>query len=752
MFNRYLEENLNHAFSQARDKRHEFITVEHLLLELLSNNEVKQVLLACGANMERLRAGLGIFVDETTPQFPVNINRDIQPTLSFQRVLQRAIYQVQSSGLSEVSGVNVLTAIFSEPESQAVYFLSQENITRIDVMNYISHGIEKSAGDFNKTVKDDIPSLDTGVSQDTQAEGNLIELYTENLNQKARLGKIDPLIGREQELERVVQVLCRRRKNNPLLIGDAGVGKTAIAEGLAKLIVEKKVPQALKDSVIYSVDLGVLLAGTKYRGDFEKRFKAVLKKLSRDRKAIVFIDEVHNLVGAGSATGGTMDASNLIKPLLSSGELRCMGATTYDEFRNYIAKDKALLRRFQNIDVKEPGHDETLKILQGLKGRFERFHKIRYTSAALKKAVELSARYLFDRRLPDKAIDLIDEAGSFAKLHTVADEDKPHSITSHDIESVLAKIAHIPVKKIGSHEKRLLKDLPQKLKNVVFGQDKAIESLINSVKLARAGLGDPNKPVGSFLLAGPTGVGKTEVTRQLSQEMGVELIRFDMSEYMEKHAVSRLIGSPPGYVGYEQGGLLTEAISKHPYAILLLDEIEKAHVDIYNILLQVMDYGRLTDNNGRQIDFRHVMIILTTNAGAENMERQPIGFNESQADGDCEPDIKRIFSPEFRNRLDAVIQFDFLNEDVVVKVVDKLLKDLSNQLKEKNVKLAVDNKAKSWLAKQGYDRKMGARPLARLIQDKLKLPLATEILYGKLADGKHQVHVTVDKDELLVEV
>ncbi len=748
MFSHTLEETLNHAFLQARDKRHEFITVEHLLLELLNNPEVEKVLSACGANLERLRAGLGIFIDETTPQIPMSIDRDIQPTLSFQRVLQRAIYQVQSSDLSEVSAINVLTAIFSEPESQAVYFLNQENVTSMDVMNYVSHGIEKKTRHYENPAPES-SLLDTS-TQEVASEANLIDLYTQNLNQKARIGKIDPLIGREEELQRVIQVLCRRRKNNPLLIGESGVGKTAIAEGLAKLIIEQKVPELLANSVIYSIDLGVLLAGTKYRGDFEKRFKAVLKKLAQDKNAIVFIDEIHNLVGAGSATGGTMDASNLIKPLLSSGELRCMGATTYDEFRLYIAKDHALLRRFQNIDIREPNHDETLKILQGLKGRFERFHKIRYTSNALKKAVELSARYLFDRRLPDKAIDMIDESGAFARL--THDDGEAHSITSHDIENVVAKIAQIPVKKMTCNEKRLLKDLPNKIKSVVFGQDKAIEALINSVKLARAGLGDLNKPVGSFLLAGPTGVGKTEVTRQLAEEMGVPLIRFDMSEYMEKHAVSRLIGSPPGYVGYEQGGLLTEAIAKQPYAILLLDEIEKAHIDIYNILLQVMDYGRLTDNTGRQIDCRHIMIILTTNAGAASLERSPIGFSDNTTDGECSHEINRIFSPEFRNRLDAVIQFNFLNQEVVAKVVDKLIKELSEQLKQKHVKLAIDNEAKTWLAAQGYNRKMGARPLARLIQDKLKLPLATELLYGKLSDGKHQVHVTVDHGELLVQL
>lgn len=750
MFSRSLENTLNDAFSGARDKRHEFITVEHLLLALLDNPEATKVLIACGANLERLRAGLGIFIDETTPQFPINIEREIQPTLSFQRVLQRAIYQVQNSGMNEVTGINVLSAIFSEPESQAVYFLGQESVTRIDVMNYISQGITKEATDFGGMSHDPMP-LDPTTSQENAQEDNLIELYTENLNEKARMGRVDPLIGRDEELMRVIQVLCRRRKNNPLLVGEAGVGKTAIAEGLAQMIVDKKVPQPLQFSTIYSIDLGVLLAGTKYRGDFEKRFKAVLKTLARDQRSIVFIDEIHNLVGAGSATGGTMDASNLIKPLLGSGELRCMGATTYEEFRNYIAKDHALLRRFQKIDVEEPSNEETLKILQGLKGRLERFHEVRYTADALKRAVELSSRYLFDRKLPDKAIDLIDEAGAFMRL-THVDGDARKIITDHEIEMVISKIARVPLQTVSNTEKELLHELPNKLKRVVFGQDKAIEALTNAVKLTRAGLGDPNKPVGSFLLAGPTGVGKTEVTRQLAQEMGVELLRFDMSEYMEKHTVSRLIGAPPGYVGYEQGGLLTEAVNKHPYAILLLDEIEKAHIDIYNILLQVMDYGQLTDNNGRKADFRHLMIILTTNAGASDLDRTPIGFSETAEQGECLTEINRIFSPEFRNRLDAVIQFDFLDQSVVAKVVDKLLKELREQLKEKDVKLNVNNEAKQWLAKMGYNRKMGARPLARLIQNKLKLPLATELLYGKLAHGKKQVSVRVIDDDILIEV
>lgn len=751
MFSCSLENTLNFAFTQAREKRHEFITVEHLLLALTDNPEAKKVLIACGANLDRLRAGLGIFIDETTPQFPGNIDRDIQPTLSFQRVLQRAIYQVQNSGLPEVTGVNVLSAIFSEPESQAVYFLSQENVTRVDVMNYISQGIAKEVNDFNRLSEDPLSIEPASPTQpNAQSEENLIELYTDNLNDHARMGRIDPLIGRSEELERVVQILCRRRKNNPLLVGEAGVGKTAIAEGLAQMIVDKKVPKPLMYSTVYSIDLGVLLAGTKYRGDFEKRFKSVLKTLARDKNAIVFIDEIHNLVGAGSATGGTMDASNLIKPLLGTGELRCIGATTYEEFRNYIAKDHALLRRFQNIDIEEPSQSETLKILQGLRSRFERFHDVRFTADALKRAVELSSKYLFDRKLPDKAIDVIDEAGAYMRLNKSGSGKQ--TITSCEIEKIISSIARVPLATVTASEKQILQELPRRLKKVVFGQDLAIEELTGAIKLARAGLRDANKPVGSFLLAGPTGVGKTEVTKQLAKEMGVELIRFDMSEYMEKHSVARLIGAPPGYVGYEQGGLLTESIKKHPYSILLLDEIEKAHVDIYNILLQVMDYGQLTDNNGAKADFRHVMIILTTNAGAQDMERAPIGFGSTESSSECMNEINRLFSPEFRNRLDAVIQFNHLDESVVSKVVDKLIKELRDQLKEKEVKLTIGNDAKQWLVKMGYNRKMGARPLARLIQEKLKLPLATEILYGEISGGGREVSVKVIDNDLLVDV
>ncbi len=744
MFSKMLEKSLNRAFAQARLKRHEFITVEHLLLTLLDNPEACEVLNACGADLDRLRAGLGIFIDETTPLIPMNVERGIQPTLSFQRVLQRAIYQVQTSGRPEVSGANVLTAIFSEPESQAVYFLSQENVTRIDVVNYMTQGITKQ--DIEPPRFNPGQGFETGSMHDNPQDESLIDTYTLNLNDKARKGKIDPVIGREKELKRVIQTLCRRTKNNPMLVGEAGVGKTAIAEGLAQMIVDKNVPATLARCTVYSLDMGVLLAGTKYRGDFEKRFKAVLKALSRDTGAIIFIDEMHNLIGAGSATGGTMDASNLIKPLLSSGELRCMGATTYEEFRNYIAKDHALLRRFQKIDIEEPSASDTVKILQGLKGRYETYHAIHYSNSAIKRAVELSARYMSDRHLPDKAIDVIDEAGAYQRLQD--DEHRLDLIGPEQIEDIVAKMARIPIEKISSNDKTLLKNLPARLKKAVFGQDHAIDQLSSAVRLSRAGLRDMNKPVGSFLLAGPTGVGKTEVTRQLAKELGVELLRFDMSEYMERHSVSRLIGAPPGYVGYEQGGLLTEAINKHPHSVLLLDEIEKAHPDLFNILLQAMDYGHLTDNNGRKIDFRHVMIVMTTNAGAASMEKTDIGFSSGQTAVDCMSDINRMFSPEFRNRLDAIVQFGYLDQETILRVVDKFIRELRDQLKVKNVRLEVSNDARRWLAENGYNRVMGARPMARIIQERLKLPLAEELLYGKLETGDHEVKVNLGEKDL----
>ncbi|WP_259411972.1 ATP-dependent Clp protease ATP-binding subunit ClpA [Coxiella burnetii] len=732
MFSKALEKTLNRAFSQAREKRHEFITVEHLLLALLDNPEAGRVLSACGANLERLRAGLGIFIDETTPHIPLNVERDIQPTLSFQRVLQRAIYDVQCNGTPEVTGTNILTAIFSEPESQAVYFLSQENISRIDIINYTTQGITKPRQEA-RFLSDSQQLPEASGMQETTVDENLIELYATNLNAKARSGRVDPLIGRQEELLRCIQTLCRRTKNNPLLVGDAGVGKTAIVEGLAQLIVQNRVPKPLAHATIYALDLGILLAGTKYRGDFEKRFKSVLKALSREPGAVIFIDEIHNLIGAGSATGGTMDASNLIKPLLTTGKLRCMGATTYEEFRNFFSKDHALLRRFQRIDVKEPSVTDTVKILQGLRSRYENYHQIRYTPDALKRAVELSASYISDRQLPDKAIDVIDEAGAFEQLQS--DEERKTLITVKEIESIVAKMARIPIHTITQSDKELLIDLPKQLKRVVFGQSQAVESLCNAIKLSRAGLNNADKPVGSFLLAGPTGVGKTEVTRQLAQALGIELIRFDMSEYMERHAVSRLIGAPPGYVGFDQGGLLTEIIRKQPHAVLLLDEIEKAHPDIFNILLQVMDYGYLTDNTGRKADFRHVIIVMTTNAGAEQLERGAIGFAVQDMEQENLGAIKHYFSPEFRNRLDAVIQFKYLDTTTILKIVDKFTRELRDQLKEKGIRLTISSDAKQWLAERGYNEKMGARPMARLIQEKLKVPIANQLLFSELNEG-----------------
>jgi len=747
MFSKSLEFSLNNAFAEARDKNHEFITVEHLLLTLLDNPEAGSALVACGANLDRLRAGLGIFIDETTPHIPMNVERDIQPTLSFQRVLQRAIYKVQSSGRPEVTGSNVLVAIFGEPDSQAVYFLSQENISRIDIINYMTQGISKQNTD--PTYTSDPAQFSEGIiSRDSLGEDNLLAQYTTNLNEKVMSGKVDPLIGREEELDRCVQVLCRRLKNNPLFVGESGVGKTAIVEGLAQLIVKNKVPEQLQHTTIYSVDLGVLLAGTKYRGDFEKRFKSVLKALGKQSGAIVFIDEIHNLVGAGSATGGTMDASNLIKPLLSSGELRCVGATTYDEFRTFISKDHALLRRFQKIDVEEPSPEDTVKILNGLRPNFEKYHHLSYTSEAIERAVELSSRYMSDRHLPDKAIDVIDEAGAFQ--HCQDANDRKGEISPTEIEEVIAKMARVPIQAITSSDKQLLKRLPRKLKQIVFGQDGAIETLTDAIKLSRSGLRDCNKPIGSFLLSGPTGVGKTEVTRQLAEELGVDLIRLDMSEYMEKHAVSRLIGAPPGYVGYDQGGLLTESVIKQPHAVLLLDEIEKAHPDLFNVLLQVMDYGQLTDNNGRKADFRHVIIVMTTNAGADRMERNSVGFKEQDNEGDSLAAIQQLFSPEFRNRLDAIVQFHPLEFPTVLKIVEKFTLEIEKQLGEKGITFDISREAKEWFAHKGYDRKMGARPMTRVIQEFLKKPLAEELLFGRLSGKSGSVCVGVDGDRLSV--
>jgi len=740
MISQELEVSLHMAFVEARQKRHEFITVEHLLLAMLDNPSAAQVLRACAANIEDLRKVLGDFVQQHTPIVGGTNEVDTQPTLGFQRVIQRAILHVQSSGKKEVTGANVLVAIFGEKDSHAVYFLHQQGVTRLDVVNYIAHGISKvqdSAGSAKGGGNDAEPE-----TEQEQQPATALENFTQNLNVQALAGKIDPLIGRDLELERVIQTLCRRRKNNPLLVGEAGVGKTAIAEGLARRIVEGDVPEVLAQSTVYALDMGALLAGTKYRGDFEQRLKAVLKHLLDNNKAILFIDEIHTLIGAGAASGGTLDASNLLKPALSSGALKCIGATTYNEYRGIFEKDHALSRRFQKIDVPEPSVAETVEILRGLKSRFEAHHGIKYTAAALSTAAELSAKYINDRHLPDKAIDVIDEAGAAQRILPKSKQKKV--ITPKEIEDIVAKIARIPPKSVSSDDRSALKNLDRDLKAVVFGQDKAIEALATSIKMARSGLGNPSKPIGSFLFSGPTGVGKTEVARQLAYTMGIELIRFDMSEYMERHAVSRLIGAPPGYVGFDQGGLLTEAITKHPYAVLLLDEIEKAHPDIFNILLQVMDHGTLTDNNGRKADFRNVIIIMTTNAGAEALNKTTIGFTPPEKGGDEMGDIKRLFSPEFRNRLDAMISFKSLDKEVIMRVVDKFLMQLEEQLHEKKVEANFTDALKDHLAKKGFDPLMGARPMARLIQDTIRKALADELLFGRLASGGK---VTVDLDE-----
>jgi ATP-dependent Clp protease ATP-binding subunit ClpA len=730
-----LEVSLHMAFMDARQKRHEFITVEHLLLALLDNPSASEVLRACAANVEELRKLLTDFINEHTP-IVTGDEVDTQPTLGFQRVIQRAILHVQSSGKKEVTGANVLVAIFGEKDSHAVYFLHQKGVTRLDVVNYISHGISKvpQAGPSKQQESESDGEQD-------QAQGGALETYTMNLNALALSGKIDPLIGRDRELERVVQTLCRRRKNNPLLVGEAGVGKTAIAEGLARRIIEGSVPDILARCQVYALDMGALLAGTKYRGDFEQRLKAVLKQLVDNPNAILFIDEIHTLIGAGAASGGTLDASNLLKPALSTGALKCIGATTYTEYRGIFEKDHALSRRFQKIDVVEPSVQETVEILRGLKSRFEAHHGVRYTTSALTTAAELSARYINDRHLPDKAIDVIDEAGAAQRI--LPKSKQRRVITKHEIEEIIAKIARIPPHNVSSNDRGKLKNLDRDLKAVVFGQDKAIDALSAAIKMARSGLGNPQKPIGNFLFSGPTGVGKTEVARQLAYVMGVELIRFDMSEYMERHAVSRLIGAPPGYVGFDQGGLLTEAITKQPYSVLLLDEIEKAHPDIFNILLQVMDHGTLTDNNGRKADFRNVVIIMTTNAGAESLSRTSIGFTQSKNQGDELQDIKRMFTPEFRNRLDATISFAALTHEIILRVVDKFLIQLEDQLHEKKVEASFTQALKDYLAKNGFDPLMGARPMARLIQDTIRRALADELLFGRLANGGK---VLVDAD------
>jgi ATP-dependent Clp protease ATP-binding subunit ClpA len=731
-----LEVSLHMAFVEARQKRHEFITVEHLLLALLDNPSAADVLRACAADIEELRREVAGFIGQHTPTVPGDGEIDTQPTLGFQRVIQRAILHVQSSGKKEVNGANVLVAIFGEKDSHAVYFLQKQSISRLDVVNYISHGITKTPQPTGKG--QEAPEPDT----EAQQQAGALENFTQNLNQLALTGKIDPLIGREKELERVIQTLCRRRKNNPLLVGEAGVGKTAIAEGLARRIIENRVPEILANATVYALDMGALLAGTKYRGDFEQRLKAVLKQLADSPNAVLFIDEIHTLIGAGAASGGTLDASNLLKPALSSGTVKCIGATTYNEFRGVFEKDHALSRRFQKIDVNEPTVDETVQILRGLKTRFEEHHGIKYSSAAITNAAELSAKYITDRHLPDKAIDVIDEAGAAQRILPKSKQKK--LIGKQEIEEIVAKIARIPPQHVSADDRSALKNLDRDLKSVVFGQDAAIDALARAIKMSRSGLGNPRKPIGSFLFSGPTGVGKTEVARQLAYCMGIELIRFDMSEYMERHAVSRLIGAPPGYVGFDQGGLLTEAVTKKPHAVLLLDEIEKAHPDIFNILLQVMDHGTLTDNNGRKADFRNVVIIMTTNAGAESLQKTAIGFTTSKQAGDEMADIKRLFSPEFRNRLDATISFKALDGEIILRVVDKFLMQLEGQLHEKKVEAIFTDPLRAWLAEKGFDPLMGARPMARLIQDTIRAALADELLFGRLVHGGR---VTIDLDE-----
>ena len=731
MLDKELEHTLNQTYKEARRKRHEFMTVEHLLLSLLDNSSSANVLRACGVNINRLRVELVTFIDETTPVIPIDEeDRDTQPTLGFQRVVQRAVFHVQSAGRTVVTGANVLAAIYSEQESQSVYLLKQEKVLRIDVINYISHGIAKISSP-------DPGEASPGPQHDEFAEANgeasPLEEYTTNLNAKAAAGLIDPLIGRKTEINRAIQVLCRRRKNNPLLVGEAGVGKTAIAEGMAKMIVDGDVPEIIKDSIVYTLDLGALLAGTKYRGDFEKRLKALLQQLRQRPGAVLFIDEIHTIVGAGAASGGVMDASNLIKPMLANGELKCMGSTTYQEYRGIFEKDRALARRFQKIDIVEPSIDETVKILKGLKTHLEEHHGVKFSHAALKTATELSARFINDRFLPDKAIDIVDEAGAYQALLPVSKRKK--IIGTAEVEQIVTHIARIPSKTVSQTDRDILRNLDRELKMLIYGQDNAISALVSAIKLARSGLRDGHKPIGSFLFVGPTGVGKTEVTKQLANLMGLELLRFDMSEYMERHAVSRLIGAPPGYVGHEQGGLLTEAVTKKPYSVLLLDEIEKAHPDIFNILLQVMDHGSLTDSNGRKADFRHVILVITSNVGANLLEKQSIGFTQQDNSKDLSGALKNVFTPEFRNRLDATIQFQSLDEATICHVVDKFVMELEVSLEQKGVTLRVDQAARQWLAKNGHDPQMGARPMHRLIQEHMKKPLADELLFGQLTNG-----------------
>ncbi|MDH4047336.1 MAG: ATP-dependent Clp protease ATP-binding subunit ClpA [Gammaproteobacteria bacterium] len=729
MLSSELEFCLNEAFQNARDRRHEFMTVEHLLLALLDIPKVHEILKACNTNIGQLRRQLTDFIDEATPLVSNDDETEVQPTLGFQRVLQRAVFHVQSSGKKEVTGSNVLVAIFSEKQSQAVYFLGLQDVTRLDVVNFISHGMPQLPGDAG------IERPQAPGEEDQEADSTALEKYASNLNQLAIAGKIDPLIGRDLEIERTIQILCRRRKNNPLYVGDAGVGKTALAEGLARLITEERVPEVLRDSTIYALDMGTLIAGTKYRGDFEKRLKAVIAEVRKDPGAILFIDEIHTVIGAGAASGGVMDASNLIKPVLASGEIRCIGSTTYSEYRGVFEKDHALARRFQKIDVPEPSVEETVEILRGLKSRFEEHHGVRYDAQALVVAAELAAKHINDRKLPDKAIDVIDEAG--ANLRLKPESEREDVVTVTMVENIVAKMARIPPKSVSSSDKDVLRNLERNLQLTIFGQDQAIAALSSAIKMSRSGLTDEEKPIGSFLFAGPTGVGKTEVTRQLAMIMGVELIRFDMSEYMERHTVSRLIGAPPGYVGFDQGGLLTEAVSKNPHAVVLLDEIEKAHPEVFNLLLQVMDHGTLTDNNGRQADFRNIVLVMTTNAGAQEMSRASIGFTTQDHSSDGMAIIKKSFTPEFRNRLDAIIQFSSLDARSISRVVDKLVVELEAKLGSSNVTLELTSEARNWIAERGYDPQMGARPMARIIQEQIKRPLAEELLFGTLAEGGH---------------
>ncbi|MCC5867570.1 MAG: ATP-dependent Clp protease ATP-binding subunit ClpA [Gammaproteobacteria bacterium] len=746
MLSSELEFCLNEAFQNAREKRHEFMTVEHLLLALVEVPRVAEILRSCGADLDRLRQDLQAFIDESTPRLAQgDEDSDVQPTLGFQRVLQRAVFHVQSSGKKEVSAANVLVAIFGEKQSQATYLLALQDVSRLDVVNFLSHGISKAGEPGPEQPADD---ADAVAGEKDPEGGDALERFATNLNKLAEEGRIDPLIGRELEIERTVQILCRRRKNNPLFVGEAGVGKTAIAEGLARLIVEEKVPEILRNAVIFALDMGSLVAGTKYRGDFEKRLKGVLAAVKKHPGAILFIDEIHTVIGAGAASGGVMDASNLIKPVLANGDLRCIGSTTYSEYRGIFEKDRALARRFQKIDVPEPSVEETYQILKGLKSRFEEHHGLRYDDAALRAAAELAAKHINDRHLPDKAIDVIDEAG--ARVRLMPEDERPETVDVELVQGVVAKMARIPAKSVSATDRDVLRNLERDLKLVIYGQDEAISVLASAIKMSRSGLGDEHKPVGSFLFAGPTGVGKTEVTRQLALIMGVELIRFDMSEYMERHTVSRLIGAPPGYVGFDQGGLLTEAVSKNPHCVLLLDEIEKAHPDVFNLLLQVMDHGTLTDNNGRKADFRNITIVMTTNAGAQEMSRASIGFTNQDHVSDGVEAIKRMFTPEFRNRLDAIIQFNALDPVSVQRVVDKLVVELEGQLEDKHVTLELDDDARRWIAEKGYDPKMGARPMARIIQKYVKRPLAEELLFGKLADNGGHVRVRLGDDGELI--